>query len=51
MSISKQDGELELEQIAKRLLAMPHKLRGESKIGKRSAKGKKSPKAKQKPDR
>jgi hypothetical protein len=48
---SKNLDEKRLEGIAKNLLAMPHKLRDESKLGKRTPKVKKSLKAKKKPSR
>jgi hypothetical protein len=50
-SIKNLSNEQQLEQVAKKLLAMPHKARVESKIGKRTAKAKASPKRKKKPSR
>lgn len=47
--MNKQEKELEI--VARKLLAMPHKPRDESKLGKRTAKTKKSSKAKKKPSR
>jgi hypothetical protein len=43
--------EMALESVAKRILAMPHKPRDDSKIGKPIAKAKKSPPSKKKPSR